>query len=140
MSVASTFRAIGQVAFGGLLLAAGVGHLRQPTREGFQNAVPNWMPVGKDAVVVASGIAEFGVGALLLAAWRQPARAWAGVAAATLMAAVFPGNVWMYTARKSVPGMDTDTKRLVRLPLQVPLIVVPLAATDALRTLRRSRS
>jgi uncharacterized membrane protein len=56
------------------------------------------------------------------------------------MAAVFPGNVWMYTARKSVLGMDTDTNRLVRLPLQVPLIVVPLAATDALRTLRRSRS
>jgi hypothetical protein len=32
--------------------------------------------------------------------------------------------------------MDTDAKRLARLPLQVPLVVGVLAVTDACRTLR----
>lgn len=128
-------RVVGQVALGALLLAAGTAHLRQPTRAGFQDAVPDWLPVDKDAVVVASGVAELALGAALLATWRQPARAWVGVAAAGFFVGVLPGNVWMYTARKSVPGMDTDAKRLARLPLQLPLIAGALAATDAVRTL-----
>jgi uncharacterized membrane protein len=136
MSAASIARAVGQVGFGALLLVAGAGHLRQPSRQGFQSAVPDWLPLDKDAVVVASGVAELGLGAALLATWRQPARARVGVAAAAFLVAVFPGNVWMYTARKSVPGMDTDAKRLARLPLQVPLVVGVLAVTDACRTLR----
>lgn len=131
-------RALGQVAFGAFMLAAGVGHFRQPTRAGFQNAVPDWLPADKDAVVIASGAVELALGTALLATWKQPARAWVGAVTAGFLVAVLPGNVWMYTARKSVPGFDTDGKRLARLPLQVPLIAGVLAATDAIRTLRRS--
>lgn len=139
MKAGSIARAVGQVGLGALLLAAGAGHLRQPTREGFQKAVPDWLPLDKDAVVVASGVAELGLGVALLATWAQPARARVGVAAAGFLVAVFPGNVWMYTARKSVPGMDTDARRLARLPLQVPLVWGAVAVTDACRTLRDAR-
>jgi len=131
-------RVAGQVAFGAFMLAAGVAHFRQPTREGFQTAVPDWLPADKDAVVVASGAIELALGAALLATWTQPARAWVGSATAAFLVGVLPGNVWMYTARKSVPGFDTDAKRLARLPMQVPLILGALAATDAIRTLLRA--
>lgn len=134
MSIA---RVAGQAAFGALLLTAGVAHLRQPTRQGFQSAVPDWLPADKDAVVVASGAVELALGTALLATWKQPARAWVGAAAAAFFVGVLPGNIWMYTARKSAPGFDTDAKRLARLPLQLPLIVGVLAATDAIRTLRK---
>ena len=137
-------RAVGQVAMGGVMLAAGTAHLTR-TR-GYRVAVPAWFPGDPDRVIVASGVVEIALGAALAVTWRQPARAWVGLGTAAFLVAVWPGNVSQYLERRDAgPMLDSDAKRLVRLPLQVPLIAWALAAGDVQRVLgsrlpgRRSR-
>ncbi|GMA32927.1 hypothetical protein [Litorihabitans aurantiacus] len=127
-------RAAGQVALGGLMLAAGTAHLRR-TR-GYRVVVPRWFPGDPDRVIVASGVVELAIGGALVTVWRQPARAWVGVTTAAFLVAVWPGNVSQYLERRDAgPLLDSDLKRLVRLPLQVPLIAGALAAGDVARVL-----
>src|SRR5690554_1245993 len=57
-------RILGQIALGGVLVTAGVGHLTSQ-REEFQAQVPSWVPLDADLVVVASGVVEIGLGASL---------------------------------------------------------------------------
>src|SRR4051794_6621817 len=89
-------RAIGQVVLGAFLVFAGRGHLTN-LREEFRAQVPSWVPVDPDTVVVASGVVEVGLGAALLAAWKQPARAVVGALAALFFVAIFPGNIAQLT-------------------------------------------
>ena len=103
-------RAAGQIGLGAFLAFAGTGHLTFQ-REEFQAQVPSWIPLDADLVVLASGVAEIGLGVALLATWRQPARALVGVAAAAFFVAVFPGNIAQYTGHRDAFGLDTDTKR-----------------------------
>ena len=134
-----TLRAIGQVALGAGLLTAGAGHLTFQ-REEFQAQVPAWFPADPDVVVVASGVVELALGAALVATWRQPARAIVGGTAAAFFVAVFPGNVAQLTGHVSAFGLDTDTKRAVRLLFQPVLVAAALASTDALATFRERRA
>lgn len=133
-SAARIVRAAAQVGLAGLFGYAGVGHLTK-FRRMFRAQVPPWFPVDPDTVVVVSGVAEIGLGAALLLLWRQPRRAWAGAAAALFLLAVFPGNISQYVEKRNAFGLDTDTKRAVRLAFQPVLIGWALAATDARRTL-----
>lgn len=123
-------RAVAQVALGGALGYAGVGHLTTLRRE-FRAQVPSWVPVDVDTVVVASGIAEIGLGAALLTTWRQPWRGRVGVLTAGFFVAIFPGNIAQYREHRDGFGLDTDTKRAVRLLFQPLLVAWALAATDA---------
>ena len=134
MAAGRKLRAVAQVALGGALAGAGTGHLTV-AREEFRAQVPSWFPADADDVVVVSGIAEIALGAALLAVWRRPARAWVGLAVAAFFVAVFPGNVAQYVEGKDGFGLDTDTKRAVRLLFQPLLVLWALAATDAPRTL-----
>ena len=101
----------------------------------FRAQVPPWFPVDADTVVVASGIAEIGLGAALLVLWRQPLRAWVGALTALFFIAIFPGNISQYVEQRDAFGLDTDTKRAVRLAFQPVLVAWAISATDARRTL-----
>ncbi|WP_146243243.1 hypothetical protein [Curtobacterium sp. MCBD17_021] len=48
----------------------------------------------------------------------------------------FPGNIAQWLHHRDGFGLDTDTKRFVRLLFQPVLIAVALWATNALRTRR----
>ena len=131
--------AIGQVALGAALLTAGAGHLTKQ-REEFQAQVPEWIPADPDFVVVVSGIVELALGAALMATWKQPARAFVGTAAAAFFVAVFPGNIGQYTGHVDAFGLNTDTKRAVRLVFQPFLVAWALASTDAVPVFRERRA
>jgi uncharacterized membrane protein len=124
----SIVRGIGQVALGAVLLTAGIGHLTRARKE-FQAQVPSWIPVDPDAVVVGSGIVEIGLGAALVATWKQPARRRLGAIAAAFFVAVFPGNVTQLVEHRDAFGLDTDRKRALRLLGQPVLVAWALAAT-----------
>ncbi|GAA3220391.1 hypothetical protein ACFO1B_17375 [Dactylosporangium siamense] len=129
----------GQVVLGAFLLGAGTAHLTVARSE-FQAQVPSWLPLDADFVVVASGIVELCLGLALLATWRQPARGLVGAVTAVFFIAVFPGNVAQFLEHKDGFGLDTDTKRAVRLLFQPLLVLWALAVTaavPALRSLRR---
>lgn len=137
-NLARIARAVGQVGLGAALLTAGTTHLTT-AREEFQAQVPSWFPADPDVVVLVSGVAEIALGAALVGTWKQPARAWVGAAAAAFFVAIFPGNIAQYVEGKDGFGLDTDTKRAVRLVFQPGLVAWALAATDAPRTLGRGR-
>ena len=131
-------RMAGQVALGAGLTFAGVGHLTFG-REEFRAQVPPWVPLDTEFVVLASGVAEIALGGALLGTWRQPRRAKLGAVAAVFFVAVFPGNVAQFTEGRDAFGLDTDTKRLVRLLFQPLLVVLAVGATDARRVLTGTR-
>lgn len=131
-------RTVGRVLLGGILAFAGTSHLTF-AREEFQAQVPSWFPVGTDAVVVGSGVVEIALGTALVAAPRRY-RPWVGAAAAAFFVAIFPGNVAQYVERKDGFGLDTDAKRLARLPFQAVLVAWSLWSTGARRAWREHRS
>lgn len=143
MATSSTTRrilgAVGQVALGAALLTAGTGHLTRQ-REEFQAQVPSWFPADPDVVVVISGVVELALGAALLATWKQPARAVVGGTTAAFFVAVFPGNIAQLTGHVDAFGLDSDTKRAVRLVFQPVLVAWALGSTDAVRVLRERRA
>lgn len=113
-------RHLARWALGLALAGAGVGHLTSLRRE-FQAQVPGWLPLDPDFVVVASGAAEIGLGAALIALPRQ--RRAVGWMVAAFFVAVFPGNVSQYLTRTDAFGLNTDGARLTRLIFQ-PLLVL----------------
>lgn len=118
-----------RIGLGALLAFAGTSHLTF-ARDEFQAQVPPWVPVDEDLTVVASGIVEISLGAALISGWKQRA---VGRAAAAFFVAIFPGNVSQWRHRRDAFGLDTDAKRLLRLPFQIPLIVGALWSTSDTR-------
>ncbi len=120
-------RTAARIGLGAALVFAGVSHLTF-ARDGFRAQVPNWVPLDEDTTVVLSGVAEISLGVALASGWR---RRLVGRAAAAFFVAVFPGNISQWRNHADGLGLDTDTKRLVRLPFQIPLIVASLWSTGA---------
>lgn len=116
---------ITRLVLGAVMTLAGVSHLTV-ARTQFQAQVPDWFPLDKDLVVLGSGVVEvaLGVGLLLLPAHRRPF----GVALAVFYVLVFPGNIAQYVQHTDAFGLDTDTKRLVRLFFQPLLVAAALWA------------
>lgn len=132
--MSSTARTAARWALGAGLVLAGIGHLTFE-REEFQAQVPARFPVGADLVVVVSGVIEIVLGlALIVASGR---RALVGWVVAGFFLAIFPGNVAQWLEGTDAFGLDTDTKRLVRLFFQPVLIAWALWSTDAWRSWRR---
>ena len=125
----STARTIGRIALGAGLVFAGISHLTF-ARQDFRAQVPDFVPLDTDTTVLASGVAEITLGAALASGIR---REQVGLAAAAFFVTVFPGNISQWRNRRSAFGLDTDLKRLLRLPFQVPLIALALWSTGALR-------
>lgn len=129
-------RVVARVGLGLSLLFAGVSHLTF-ARDEFQAQVPSWFPVGTDLTVLASGAVEIGLGAALVVLPRY--RVVVGLVVAAFFVVIFPGNLAQWLEHKDGFGLDTDTKRLVRLFFQPVLVAWALWSTGALRTLRSRR-
>ena len=110
---------------GAALCGTGLLHLVRP--EPFDGLIPRSLPGPPRAWTLGSGVAELGVGTLLLLPGTRRAGGWA---AAALFVGVWPGNVTMaWRARRGSPARRAVT--LVRLPLQVPLIAGALRIARA---------
>ena len=131
----STAQSAAQKLLGATLVGTGTGHLTF-LREPFHAQVPPWIPMDPDRVVTLSGIAEITLGLSLLLAKQK--RVPVGLAAAAFFVAIFPGNIAQWQYHRSAFGLDTDTKRFLRLFGQPVLIGWALWATNALRRKKRS--
>ncbi|RPA12688.1 hypothetical protein [Gordonia sp. OPL2] len=118
-------RRLARLALGGILTTAGIGHMTFQRKE-FQAQVPDFVPLSPDATVLASGVAEIGLGLALVALPEH--RRTTGAAAAAFFVAVFPGNIHQYRSKIDAFGLDTDRKRFVRLFGQPALVALALAA------------
>ncbi|WP_147796216.1 hypothetical protein [Cellulomonas sp. Y8] len=130
-------RTVGRVGLGAVLAFAGTSHLTF-AREEFRAQVPPWVPLDEDLVVLGSGVVEIALGTALAVAPARH-RAKVGWAAAAFFVAIFPGNVSQYLTHTDAFGLDTDAKRLARLPGQGLLVAWSLWSTGAWRAWRGRR-
>ena len=130
-----------QLLLGAFLLSAGASHLGSNRTE-FLAQVPTWLPLDPDFVVTASGLVEITLGALLIATALifKKYRSVVGVLAGVFFILIFPGNINQYINQIDAFGLDTDTKRLIRLFFQPPLVVWALWSSDGFRLLKKLRS
>jgi uncharacterized membrane protein len=133
---ASVPRTIGRIGLGVVLVLAGVSHLTF-ARGDFQAQVPEWLPLDKDFVVLASGVVEISLGGALVALPKR--RALVGLVVAAFFIAIFPGNISQWLTRTPAFGLDSDSRRAVRLVFQPLLVLWALWSTGAWRALRRTR-
>ncbi|NUS91640.1 MAG: hypothetical protein HOQ36_04395 [Nocardia sp.] len=108
------------------LVFAGLSHLFWARHE-FRAQVPDWVPMDKDGVVMASGGVEIMLGAGLAVFERDRVRM--GRIAALFFLAVFPGNIAQWQGRRTAFRLDTDRKRFIRLLFQPVLILWALWST-----------
>ncbi|MEO7448168.1 MAG: hypothetical protein ABI336_07825 [Humibacillus sp.] len=118
------------------MIGAGILHL-STQRAAFQAQVPDWFPLDKDLTVLGSGVVEIALGTAFAVAPKHQ-RLIGGLLAAFYVA-VFPGNIAQYVEGVDAFGLDTDTKRLVRLFFQPVLVLWALWAGSVLHR-RRSGS
>ena len=124
-----------RITLGAFMLLAGIGHLTY-ARETFQAQVPDWIPLSKDFVVLASGIVEIALGLAMIFLTKQKRKV--GMILAIFYVLVFPGNIAQYIEHRDGFGLDTDTKRFVRLLFQPVLIFLCLYSTDVLKRLKKN--
>ncbi len=127
----SFLRTLARLALGSAMVFAGTAHLTF-AREEFQAQVPDWFPLDEDLTVLGSGVVEIGLGAALVAA-PKARRPLVGGLLAAFFVAIFPGNIAQYLEQKDAFGLDTDTKRLVRLFFQPVLVLAALWTGEVLR-------
>jgi uncharacterized membrane protein len=128
-------RTAARLLLGTAMVGAGVLHLTTQRQE-FQAQVPSWFPVDEDLTVLGSGVAEIALGASFVAFPRR--RRLIGGLLAAFFVVIFPGNVAQYVEGTDAFGLDTDSKRLVRLFFQPLLVLWALYGGDLLR--RRPRA
>ena len=119
-----------------MMIFAAIGHFTFLRAE-FQAQVPEWVPIGDDAVVIISGIFELALGMGMVFLTKQ--KVWVGLALAIFYLLIFPGNIAQYVNQKDAFGLDTDRARFIRLFFQPVLIFWALWSTGALRYLRQKR-
>lgn len=129
-------RTLARIGLGLALAGAGVSHLTV-AREEFQAQVPSWFPVDEDVTVLASGVVEIVIGGSLVALSRWKVAV--GLVAAAFFVVIFPGNVAQWLEGTDGFGLDTDAKRLARLPFQAVLVAAALWSTGAWSALRGAR-
>jgi len=115
------------IFMGASLLGMGVLHFVAP--KPFDTIIPEELPGSARFYTYASGVAELGVGALLLA---PKTRRLGALAAIALYIGVFPGNVNMVRLWKDKP-LPMRIGAIARLPLQIPMI------TEALKIYRSTK-
>jgi uncharacterized membrane protein len=127
-----------QLALGAFLLSAGISHLGSNRTE-FLAQVPTWLPLNADFVVVASGLVEITLGTLLIttALVFKKYRRQVGLITSIFFILIFPGNINQYVNQIDAFGLDTDTKRLIRLLFQPPLVLWALWSSGAIALLKK---
>ena len=133
-------KSLAQIALGAFLLSAGISHLGSNRTE-FLAQVPTWLPLNADFVVVASGLVEITLGALLIttALIFKRYRSQVGLITGIFFILIFPGNINQYVNQIDAFGLDTDTKRLIRLFFQPPLVIWALWSSGAFKLLKKLR-
>jgi len=125
----SIIQNIFRILLGGFMIYAGYSHLTFNRIE-FQAQVPDWVPLGKDLVVILSGIVEILLG-LGMVFWAKQ-RVKVGLALALFYVLIFPGNVSQYLNGTDAFGaLNSDRARLIRLFFQPVLIAWALWSTGA---------
>ena len=99
-----------------MLIGMGSVHFLAP--KPFDTIIPAELPGSPRTYTYASGVAEVGIGSLLL---LPRTRRFAALAAAALFIAVFPGNVNMVRLWWPRPWL-WRIAALARLPLQIPMV------------------
>jgi len=127
---------LGRFLLGSFLTYTGIGHITFLRKE-FLAQVPPWLPIEPDTVVLLSGIAEIGLGLSLLLVSKQ--RKEVGWATAAFFVAVFPGNIAQLVEHKDAFGLNSDTARWLRLPMQPALIALALWSTGAWQSWRKNK-
>ncbi len=123
-----------RIFLGCFLVFAGYSHLTFNRIE-FQAQVPDWVPLGKDVVVIASGIIEILLGLSVLFWTKQ--RVKVGFTVAIFFLLIFPGNIHQYINGIDAFGaLDSDRARFIRLFFQPVLIIWALWCTGALKAWR----
>jgi len=130
----NTVQNIARIVLGLMMAWAGFGHLAFHRQE-FQAQVPDWIPIGKDAVVIISGVFELALGLGMIFWSRQ--KVIIGLSLAIFYILIFPGNIAQYVNRTDAFGLDTDQARLIRLFFQPVLVLWALWSSGALRYLRQ---
>ncbi|NQX10242.1 hypothetical protein HQQ80_01235 [Microbacteriaceae bacterium VKM Ac-2855] len=126
---ASPARSIARVLLGAALVFAGTSHLTF-ARQDFRAQVPDFVPLDEDTTVLASGVAEIALGTALVALKSRTV----GRIAAAFFIAVFPGNIAQLLHHRDAFGLDTDTKRALRLLGQPLLVAWALWSTRAAKS------
>lgn len=137
MTSTTTLQHLFRIALGVMLCFAGTGHLTW-AREAFVAQVPQWIPFNTDFIVVASGVVELLLGVSLIFWKRERVRI--GWVTALFFILVFPGNIAQYVNHTDAFGLDTDTRRLVRLFFQPVLVIWAVWATGAWQAWRRKNN
>lgn len=130
----TSLRNIFRILLGLFMIAAGIGHLTFQRTE-FQAQVPNWLPLGKDLVVILSGIVEIALGISMIFWKKQKVKV--GILLALFYVAVFPGNIAQYLNETDAFGLNSDSARLARLFFQPILIFLALWSTGVMKFLFR---
>ena len=125
------------MVLGFALAYAGIGHLTT-SRVEFRAQVPSVFAEYADFVVLASGVVEIALGVGLIFVWKY--RVQIGWLVAAFFVAIFWGNISQYVNGIDAFGLDTDTKRLVRLFFQPVLVAWALLSTGAWSAWRSKRS
>lgn len=117
-------KTVARYALAAVLIGAGSSHLLW-ARESFQAQVPDWIPIDTDVVVLLSGVVEIGLGAALIGVRSK----WTGWIVGAFFVAVFPGNISQLVKHRDAFGLDTDTRRAVRLLFQPVLVAWAIWST-----------
>ena len=126
-----------RILLGCFMLYAGISHLTF-SRIDFQAQVPNWVPLGKDLVVLISGVLEIILG-LSMIFWKNK-RIQVGYALALFFVLIFPGNISQYLNQTDAFGaLNSDKARLIRLFFQPVLILWALWSTGAISAWKTKR-
>lgn len=126
----SPVQKIFRILLGSFMILAAIGHFTFQ-REEFQAQVPNWIPLGKDLVVILSGLAEISLG-LGMVFWKKQ-RINIGIALAVFYLLIFPGNIAQYLNGTDAFGLNTDQARLIRLFFQPVLMLWALWSSGAIK-------
>ena len=131
-------KSLAQIALGAFLLSAGISHLGSNRTE-FLAQVPTWLPLDGDFVVVASGLVEITLGVLLITTVLvfKKYRKQVGLITGIFFILIFPGNINQYVNQIDAFGLDTDTKRLIRLFFQPLLVIWALWSTNVIRLTKK---
>jgi len=130
----STLQNVFRVLLGCFMLFAGIGHFSF-LRADFQSQVPDWIPLEKDFVVLASGAVEICFGLSMIFWLNQKTKV--GLALALFFILIFPGNIAQYLNGSDAFGaLNSDATRLRRLFYQPVLILWALWSTGAWKAWR----
>ncbi len=126
----SKIQNIFRILLGAFMLYAGVGHAQ----------VPTWITTDKsfmDFIVFVSGVVEIVFGVFMVRGGKLKEKT--GIALAIFFILVFPGNINQYVHKIDAFGLNTDTKRLIRLFFQPVLVVWALWSVSGIKYLKNKK-